>query len=130
MVRASSSTTKFRSLDARNCRDEKTNLKDLSKLSQMFMESCLRAFALEIDVRRSASFGSIFEDASFKGYDMYNGNVVDYGNVAYIAFLYACSLKSATIRRLLEECSFAFPTLDPLYTDTPDLLVRQGDHQE
>ena len=93
----------------------------------MFMEPCLRAFALEIDVRCSASFGSIFEDASFKGYDMYNGNVVDYGNVAYIAFLYACSLKSATIRRLLEECSFAFPTLDPLYTDTPDLLVRHGD---
>ena len=44
-------------------------LKDLSKLSSLvaLMEPCLRAFALEIDVRRSASFSS---------YDMYNGNAV------------------------------------------------------
>ena len=104
-------------------------LKDLSKLSSLVavMEPCLRAFALEIAARRSESFGSIFKDASFKGYDMHKGKVVDYGNVAYKAFLYACSLKSATIHRLLEECSFAFPTLDPLYTDTPDALERQGD---
>ena len=97
----------------------------------MFMEPCLRAFALEIDVRRSASFGSIFEDASFKGYDMYNGNVVDYGNVAYIVFFVRVFLEVGDNSQALGGVFVCIPYARPALHGhaTHRYSVRHGDHQ-
>jgi hypothetical protein len=90
-------------------------------------EPCMKGFAQMMRGRGTSSFTSMFKELSWGGYDWVNNRGVDYGNIQYKSWLYACCLSSTSYYEMLLACSTEFPTLHPLHTDTQAALLNQGD---
>jgi hypothetical protein len=90
-------------------------------------EPCMEGFAQMIRGRGTSSFTSMFKEMSSLGFDVMNHRFLDYGNIQYKSWLYACCLSSTSYYGMLLACSNEFPTLHPLHMDTDTALCNQGD---